>query len=207
MYDQKEGNVFVQVIEGRVKDKDAFRAQIDKWLEELGPGATGWLGSTAGVAEDGTYIAVVRFESEEAAQANSDRPEQGEWWAETSTHLDGDATFKNCPQVDVFGGGGSDDAGFVQVIQGRGDRDRIMAGASKMEEILSRVRPDLIGGLMAWPGDGTFIQVAYFTSEAEARKGEKAEMSAEDAAAVQDDMAAMQMERFIDLRDPWLRSA
>ncbi|MGH9265302.1 MAG: hypothetical protein ACRD1D_11485 [Acidimicrobiales bacterium] len=199
--------MFVQVIEGRVKDKDALRAQLDKWLRDLAPGATGWLGSTAGVTEDGTYIALVRFESEDAARANSDRPEQGEWWAETLQHLDGDATFSNCPQVDVFGGGGSDDAGFVQVIQGRGDRDKIVAGASKMEEILSRVRPDLIGGLMAWPGDGTFAQVAYFTSEAEARKGEQAEMSAEDAAAVQDDMAAMQMERFIDLRDPWLHSA
>lgn len=199
--------MFVQVIEGRVKDKDALRAQVDKWLQDLAPGATGWLGSTAGITDDGTYIAVVRFESEDAARANSDRPEQGEWWAETLQHLDGDATFRNCAQVDVFGRGGSDDAGFVQVIQGRGDRDKIVAGASKMEEILSRVRPDLIGGLMAWPGDGTFTQVAYFTSEAEARKGEQAEMSPEDAAAVQDDMAAMQMERFIDLRDPWLRSA
>ena len=36
-----------------------------------------------------------RFESEEAAQANSDRPEQGAWWAETAKVFDGEATFRN----------------------------------------------------------------------------------------------------------------
>ena len=45
---------------------------------------------TGGVADDGTAIQVVRFESQEAAEANSARPEQGAWWDETSKLFDGD---------------------------------------------------------------------------------------------------------------------
>ena len=72
--------MFVQVIQGKVSDAAQVRAHLDKWVAEVAPGAIGWLGSTGGVTEDGNLIALVRFESEEAAQQNSDRPEQGEWW-------------------------------------------------------------------------------------------------------------------------------
>ena len=41
--------MFVQVITGKVTDTAAVRAAFDRWLEELAPGAKGWLGSTAGV--------------------------------------------------------------------------------------------------------------------------------------------------------------
>src|SRR5215213_2549499 len=99
--------MFVQVMEGRVSDVEGLRAQIDKWMAELAPGATGYLGTTAGATGDGNFIGVVRFESEEAARANSDRPEQGEWWAETASKYDGEVTFTNCPEVDSFGAGGS----------------------------------------------------------------------------------------------------
>ena len=203
--EDKGDGMFVQVIDGRVRDRDGLRAQSDRWLSELAPGADGWLGTTAGVAEDGTFFSVVRFESQAAAQANSGRPEQGAWWEETRGYFDGDVTFLNCPQVDTFGAGGSDDAGFVQIMQGRADRDQVLAGMrGGVEEIFQRVRPDVIGGIAAWPGDGTFTQVVYFTSEEEARKGEKGEMSPEDAEAMQRSVGTMQVERFVDLRDPWL---
>lgn len=50
----------------------------DEWREKLAPGAEGWLGGTYGVTDDGEFVAVVRFESREAATKNSARPEQGE---------------------------------------------------------------------------------------------------------------------------------
>jgi hypothetical protein len=199
--------VFAQVIEARVKDQQGLRARMDEWVADLAAGATGWLGSTAGVTDDGTLLAVVRFESEEAARTNSDRPEQGEWWARTTAHLDGEATFVDCPVVDLFGAGGSDDAGFVQVIQGRADREQVLGSLDQTAELLARLRPDVLGGLMAWPGDGTFTQVVYFSNEADARKGEQAELSPEDAAALQGQVGMLQAERFVDLRDPWLASA
>ena len=47
--------------------------------------------------------------------------------------------------------------------------------AAETDDILRRTRPDVLGGIVAWPGDGTFIQTVYFTSEAEARANEKRE--------------------------------
>lgn len=200
--------MFVQVMEGRVSDVDGLRAQVERWRADLAPGATGYLGTTAGPTADGNFIAVVRFESEEAAQANSDRPEQGEWWGETASKFDGDVTFTNCPEVDTFGAGGSDDAGFVQVIKGRADRAVLAPAAAETEELLQRTRPDVIGGIVAWPGDGTFIQTVYFTSEDEARANEKREPATDEEREAWERMAGlMQMDAFIDISDPWLFSA
>jgi hypothetical protein len=200
--------MFVQVMEGRVTDVEGLRAQIERWRTDLAPGAKGFLGTTAGVTGDGNFIALVRFESEEAARANSDRPEQGEWWAATSGLYEGDVTFTDCPDVDTFGAGGSDDAGFVQVIKGRADRAALASIAAETDEILQRTRPDVLGGIVAWPGDGTFIQTVYFTSEAEARANEKREPATDEEREAWERMSSlMQMETFIDISDPWLFSA
>lgn len=199
--------MFVQVLMGKVRDQQGLQAQLGRWSDELAPGADGWLGTTAGMADDGTFVALARFESEDAARANSARPEQGAWWKETEAVFDGDVTFVDCPQVDSFGAGGSDDAGFVQVIQGRADRDQVAALGDQLDEVLGRVRPDVIGGILAWPGDGRFVEAVYFTSEADARKGESGPMSDEDAADFGRLVSLLAMERFFDLADPWLYSA
>jgi hypothetical protein len=200
--------MFVQVMEGRVSDVDGLRAQVERWRADLAPGAKGYLGTTAGPTADGNFIAVVRFESEEAAQANSGRPEQGEWWGETASKFDGDVTFTNCPEVDTFGAGGSDDAGFVQVIKGRADRAVLAPVAAETDEILRKTRPDVIGGIVAWPGDGTFIQTVYFTSEEEARANEKREPATDEEREAWERLAGRrQMDGFSDICDPWLFSA
>ena len=191
--------MFVQVIEGKVSDADKLRRQIDTWLTQLAPGATGWLGHTAGVAPDGTFFAAVRFESADAAKANSDRPEQGAWWEETARCIEGDVRFADCATVDTIGSsGGSDDAGFVQVIQGRGDRDAMLAAAKGLAGMFARMRPDVLGTYLAWEGEGRFTQLVYFTSEAEAREGERRRAIV---------MSAVQFDRFIDLTEPWVASA
>lgn len=79
--------MFVQVIQGQVSDAGQVRAALDRWVQELAPSASGWLGSTTGVTDDGRFVALARFESEEAARRNSDRPEQDKWWAETATEF------------------------------------------------------------------------------------------------------------------------
>ena len=199
--------MFVQVLEGKVRDGDGLRGQLEAWRSDLQAGADGWLGTTAGITADGTFIAVVRFESQEAAQANSSRPEQGEWWKASEATFDGAVTFTDCPDVDIVGAGGSDDAGFVQVIFGRADRSAILPIADELAATLRRMRPDVIGATAAWPGDGTLIQTVYFTSERDARAGESAEpMSDEDRAASERLSSLMQMERFVDLSEPWLYS-
>lgn len=193
--------MFVQVIQGKAKDRDGLEKQWRKWSEQVKPGAKGFLGSTAGVTGDGRFIAVARFESEEAARGNSDLPQQGQWWSETEEHLE-DASFVDCIRAEEWMGGGSDDAGFVQVITGTSEEDRDMSPED--EEKIRSVRPDLIGGLSAQHPDGkTWTTVAYFKDEASAREGEKKEefqQSMEDAGATPD------LNTYWDLSEPWLDS-
>ncbi len=84
--------MFVQVITAKVVDAESLSRQLDRWERELRPGAEGFLGSTSGITEEGRLFALARFESEEAAQHNSDRAEQSTWWAETEKTLE-DANF------------------------------------------------------------------------------------------------------------------
>ena len=199
--------MFVQVMEGRVGNLEGLQTQLAAWMSDLQPGADGWLGTTAGVTADGTFIAITRFDSQDAAKANSDRPEQGQWWEKTAATFDGEVAFTDCPDVDTFGAGGSDEAGFVQIMVGRADRAAIKPLAEELDAVLRRMRPDVIGGTAAWPGDGTFIQTVYFTSEGEARANESAApMSDEDRADAERLMSLMQVDRYIDLPDPMLYS-
>ena len=112
--------MFVQVIRGKVSDPEQVRAALDLWSERLAAGAPGWLGSTAGVTGDGRFVALARFESEEAARRNSDRPEQGQWWMQTSRLFTGEVIFRDSSDVTADVDGDPDTAGFVQVMQGRG---------------------------------------------------------------------------------------
>ena len=59
--------MFVQIITGTTRDAEAFIVQGAPWNTELRPGATGFLGSTAGVGADGTVVVLARFADEAAA--------------------------------------------------------------------------------------------------------------------------------------------
>ena len=196
--------MFVQVIEGKVADAAQLRRQLDRWVADLSPGATGWLGTTAGVAADGRVVAFARFESPDAARANSDRPEQGEWWSETQGCFDGEVSFSDAEDVDQFLAGGSDDAGFVQVMKGGADRDTLRQMDERFAAVADTFRPDLIGGLRAWVAPDRYVEVAYFTSEDEARANEGKEPPPEVAAEMEQFMSLMAGVEFIDLSDPWL---
>jgi hypothetical protein len=197
--------MFVQVIEGRVADREGLRRQLDRWTSELRPGAKGFLGSTAGVTDDGNAIVFARFESASEAEANNGRPEQGQWWAETEKCFDGEVTFTDSDDVETFLAGGSNDAGFVQVMKGSGvDRDQVHAMDAGFEEHAPSFRPDLIGVLRVWTGPDSYAEVAYFTSEAEAREGETKEPPAELAEQMGEFQDLIARIEFRDLRDPWL---
>lgn len=198
--------MFIQVIQGKTSDAASLRRQSDRWDEELKPGAKGYLGTTGGVADDGTAIFFARFESEDAARANSDRPEQGAWWNETAKCFDGEVAFRDCREVDTTLAGGSDDAGFVQIMQGRvANKDRLKELEKEFMPRMQQMRPDVIGSVRAWDGD-RFVEAIYFTSEAEARKGEAA-MGDSLPDEFQEFMSLTQDVTYVDLKDPWLRSA
>jgi len=200
--------VFVQVIQGQVADGGKLRVALDRWAQELSPGATGWLGSTAGVTEDGRFIALARFASEEAARRNSDRPEQDQWWTETAKLMTGEATFKDSSDVTVDVTGDPDDAGFVQVIQGRGsDPDRARELMGQDSSAWAAFRPEILATVAVGHEGGAYTMAVYFTSEAEAREGERKEPPPE-LQAQMDEMAALSVgePEFFDLKQPWLYS-
>ena len=60
--------MFVQMFTGRVTDAAAVRGVFEGWPAGAGREAVGWLGSTAGVTDDGTLVALVRFASQEEAR-------------------------------------------------------------------------------------------------------------------------------------------
>ena len=195
-------------MQGQAADAGKLRAALDRWAQELAPGATGWLGSTAGVTEDGRFIALARFESEEAARRNSDRPEQDQWWAETAKLFSGEATFKDSSDVTVDVTGEPDDAGFVQVIQGRGsDPDRARELMAQDSSAWAAFRPEILGSVAVGHESGAYTMAIYFTSEAAAREGERKEPPPE-LKAQMDEMAALSIgePEFFDLKQPWLYS-
>jgi hypothetical protein len=197
--------MFVQVIEGRIGDREALRRQLDTWGSDLRAGAAGFLGSTGGVTDDGRCLLFARFESADDAMANSNRPEQGQWWTDTAKCFDGEVSFRDSEDVDSFLGGGSDEAQFVQVMKGHGvDRDRMHALDAQFEQHAGSFRPDLLGGYRVWTSDDSYIEVAYFTNEAEAREGEAKEPPAELAAQMGEFEDLMANVEYIDLREPWL---
>jgi hypothetical protein len=201
--------MLAQVIEGRTSDAAAVRAAMDRWVAELQPGAVGWLGTTQGVTDDGRFIAVARFESAEAAARNSARPEQTRWWEETQRLFEGEVSFRDSEEVDVELIGDPDRAGFVQVMQGRvTDPVRAQELTAQLTTAdMAAFRPDILGSVLVGGADGRWTQVIYFTSEAEAREGERKEVPAE-VQAVMDELSALSdgAPEFFDLRAPLLQS-
>jgi hypothetical protein len=181
---------------------------MDKWVAEFAPGAAGWLGSTTGVTDDGTFISLARFESREAAQQNSGRPEQGAWWDETAALFSGKPEFHDSTEVEVDTPGDPGRAGFVQVMQGRSsDPDRARELMASDPTDWSEFRPDILGTVSVAHDEGAWTMAIYFTSEEEARKGEQKEPSPE-MQKVMEEMDSLTIGEpvFLDLKDPWLHA-
>jgi hypothetical protein len=200
--------VFAQIIRGKVSDATAVDATFARWSIDLAPGATGWLGTTAGVAEDGELFIMVRFESAEAARANSERPEQDRFWAEASKNFVGDPTFRDSTDVLTDVRGDLDSAGFVQVMTGQTrDEERTKQIMLETQAARTALRPDILGQVGVGHGDGKFTMINYFTSEEAAREGERKEIPVEFRPAAQEMMSlSVGTPQFLDLRTPWLES-
>lgn len=201
--------MFVQVIQGQVADPDKVRAALDRWVNEVSADARGWLGSTAGVTEDGRFVALARFESEEAARRNSDRPEQDAWWTETAKLFSGEPTFQDSTNVIPDVVGDPDQAGFVQIIQSRGnDPERARELMSQNSQEWAAFRPDVIGSLVVeHEGGYSYTMALYFTSEEAAREGERKDPPPELKAQMEEmDSLSVGVPDFYDLKQPWLYS-
>jgi hypothetical protein len=195
--------VFIQIIQGKCTKQDECRQMADRWLRDVAPGADGWLGATYGFTDDDEFVAVVRFDSREAATANSERAEQGAWWAEMEKLFDGPVEFHDCEDVALLLAGGSDDAGFVQVIRGRTSDPGTLKAMLADADLLHEMRPEILGATLAIEPDGTFTETVAFSDEASARKGEQTQMPDDVRRGLEE---AVQDARYLDLHKPWFAS-
>ena len=198
--------MFIQVIESKTQDAEGFRRFLEERRPEAMKGAIGFLGATTAIAPDGTVVTMARFESAEKAAKNSARPEQSGFFEELKKYFTAEPTFHESTEVETFLGGGSDDAGFVQFMIGTAtDKTKAKASEKALMPTLEAMRPDVLGGVTVWDGDW-WCQAIYFTSEGEARDGEKKfeSMSAADRTKFDEMMGAYGEPRFVDGPNPVL---
>ena len=197
--------MFIQIMQGRCSRTEELRGHLDRWTEEMSPAAAGWLGGTYGFTDDGMFVGVVRFDSKESAAANAARPEQGAWWSEVEQCFDGPVEFHDCDDVSLLLDGGSDSAGFVQIIRGKvDDPTRLKEMLGSDTDMLHEARPEIIGATLAIEDDGTFTETVAFTDEASARRGESQQMPEDMRREWESMVKDMQ---FLDLRQPWFSTA
>jgi len=199
--------VFIQILQGKCTRHDEMRAMADRWREELAPGAHGWLGGTYGFTDDDTFVGIVRFTDRAAAMANSERPEQGAWAEQMLALMDGPMEFHDCDDVTLMMDGGSDDAGFVQVIRGKVDDPERLKALMTDTDVLHEARPEIIGATLAIESDGTFTETVSFTDEAAARAAEASDMDGMPEDVRSTIQEAMANATFYDLHHPWFASA
>jgi hypothetical protein len=196
--------MFIQIIQGRCTRQDELHALADEWRRDLSSGATGWLGGTYGFTDDDMFVGVVRFDSRESAKANSERPEQGAWAERMAEVMEGPMEFHDCNDVTLLMDGGSDDAGFVQIIRGKVDDPERLKAMLADTDTIHEMRPDIIGATLAIEDDGTFTECVAFTSEEAARDGEQKEPPEEMQRELE---YAMKDATFYDLHHPWFETA
>jgi hypothetical protein len=192
--------MFLQVFRGDVHDPAATHGALDRLMDTLDGTTDGWLGTTAGVTPDGHSLTLSRFTTAEDARRTNQGPAGHTWLAEMSGLSSVPVTVDDCPQVITQLRGDSSDAEFVQVLQGRiADLERLEHALEAASPWQTESRSDIIGGLLALHGDGRFTQAVYFTSESEARAGERVERPAE---ADEIDSLVSDVSYF-ELRQPW----
>lgn len=199
--------MFVHAIRFAAPDPGLVKETFETWGREVAPGAAGWLGSTAGITPDGTFVRVARWESAEAFTANAERPETKAWSERADATPTGAPDVFPCPVTYQRLEGCSDDAGFVQVIIGRtGDAEALLALERDFESAASSFPPAVMGSVLGVTADGRFVETVYFTSEAEARVFERSERPAELRALFDKLQTLTSDATYHDLANPWLVS-
>jgi hypothetical protein len=152
----------------------------------------------------------MRYESEQAGQRSAQRPEQQRWWAETQRHLEpGSALVRSSSDVLPDVQRDPDHAGFVQVMQGRSsDPARAKELMAQNPDEWTALRPDVLGSVAVGHEGGAYTMFMYFTSEAEAREGERKEIPPKLQAGMEEmNRLSVGEPEFFDLTRPVLRSA
>lgn len=197
--------MYIQMVQGACTRQDEMRGLVDDWCGRMAD-QPGWLGGTYGFTDDDRFVGVVRYDSRDACATWCARPEAAMLWAGAETMFDSACEIHESEDVSMMFEGGSDDAGFVQVMRGQvGDADflRAMSTDTEMTTMLHQARPDILGATMLIEDDGSFTETIAFTDESSARTGERQEMPPEMSARMEKAMTGVE---YLDLHHPWFAS-
>jgi hypothetical protein len=194
--------MLVRTVRGCATDPISLHQHWTRWERSLAAGVDGYLGATAGVATDETFIAMIRFAWIDAAERSTKSPQQAARWHDVLGQLR-DPVAEDTERTDVWNKGGSDDAGFVQIRQGRSSHpDRLRDLYVNGQPVrMGPHRPEVLGGMFAWHDNGGFTLSAYFSSEDAARRGENLHEFKSFFDDIDDVMHDL---TYIDLHEPWL---
>ena len=173
--------MFIQMVQGPCSRQGEMRGLVDDWCGSMAD-RPGWLGGTYGFTDDDRFLGIVRFDSSSACMESAATADAATWWAAAESLFDGTCEIHESEDVSMMLEGGSDHAGFVQVMKGRvtdADRFRHFMTDTEMTSMLHEARPEIIGATLAMEHDGTFLETIAFTDEDSARKGEQQDMPAE----------------------------
>jgi hypothetical protein len=117
-------------------------------------------------------------------------------------------SFLDCSDARPWLGGGDDQAGFVQIMEGRStDVRRMHEIMDEVGERMRQARPEIIGAMLADASDGRYVEAIYFTSEAEARDHEKMDVPDDLRSLFEEETRLMGEVSYFDLHQPMLVSA
>ena len=152
--------MFVEVVEGRAVDAPATREEWRLIQADLESVAAGWLGVTAGATQSGQFVALLGFETEEAARITMDRGTERGLWDRLGRLVEG-LTFHECPNVRAFFTADARDLESVELARGA---VRDIARIAALFETGTRIRrfdPSVVGGLSCWDAAGFAVNVLY----------------------------------------------
>lgn len=196
--------MFVQIIDGTVRDPGALRARWEAWRSECAPGAVGWQRGVGGVTPDGRGVLVAWFSSAEEARRNAKRPEQDAWWRGTASVFEGEPRFSETEDLATTHGALTSEARFVQLMRaGVADRAAFERLEGEAGDLFVQWRPDLLSAQRAWLPTGQVVAIDFFTSEEEARTGEQSPPPAGLGELFGQWQGQLSDTEWFDLPDPW----
>ena len=165
--------MFVWVLEGKAADPGEIGFQLGHWTNQFGE-TPGYLGATGGVTDDRRFLMFVRWESEDAGDALLMRPEQVDWYEEFQQSFDGTVEFVETGDVTTqLAGGPMPPVSYRRSRSQASTAERVEAADREVREHRTPGPARFDRRIRVWTAPDGFVGANYFTSEHDARAGEK----------------------------------